>query len=85
MNHERAIALADSLSGIKGIKIINDKFFNEFVIETPKNANEVVNMLAKHNITAGYPLAGNKILTAATEMTTDDDIAHLTAALKEVL
>lgn len=85
LNHERAIALADSLSGIKGIKIINDKFFNEFVIETPKNANEVVNMLAKHNITAGYPLAGNKILTAATEMTTDDDIAHLTAALKEVL
>ncbi|MEM7617778.1 MAG: aminomethyl-transferring glycine dehydrogenase subunit GcvPA, partial [Pseudomonadota bacterium] len=41
LNHERACELADALEKIDGVKIINESFFNEFVIETPKNAEEL--------------------------------------------
>ncbi len=83
LNHEAACKLADALVKVPGVKIISDTFFNEFVIELPKNARDVVDALAAQDIIAGYPLDGNRLLVCATEMTTDDDIAALCAALKE--
>jgi glycine dehydrogenase subunit 1 len=85
LNHEAAIRLADALEGVKGIKVLNKTFFNEFTIELPKPAAEVVEKLAAKGIIAGYAAGENKLLVAATEMTTDDDIAALVSALKEVL
>jgi len=85
LNHERACDLADALSQISSIKIVNDTFFNEFVIETPMGAKDMCQKLLDKKIIAGLPLDGNKILVTATEMTTDEDINALIAALKEIL
>ncbi|MCB1651465.1 MAG: aminomethyl-transferring glycine dehydrogenase subunit GcvPA [Alphaproteobacteria bacterium] len=89
LNHERACALVDALSALKEVKIRNDAYFNEFVIELPRPASEIVEKLAAKGIIAGYPLGTDstcrQLLVTATEMTTDEDITALTTALKEVL
>lgn len=86
LNHEAACKLADSLSDVDGIKIINQNFFNEFVIELPApSAAKVVEDLATCGIVGGYALEGNKLLICATEMTTDEDVIELIDMLKEIL
>jgi len=82
LNHERACALADALEKIPGVKVLNESFFNEFVIELPRNAAEVTQLLADQGIIAGYPLEDNKLLITATEITTDRGIDALREALK---
>jgi glycine dehydrogenase subunit 1 len=85
LNHEAACRLADALQVVPGVKLITQSFFNEMTVELPKPAAGVVQALADRGIIAGYALAGNQMLLAATEMTTDSDIAALVAGLKEVL
>lgn len=85
LNHEVAIKTADALSKVKGVKIINQNFFNEFTVELSKNASEIVEKLAGAGIIAGYPFDENKLIIATTEMTTDDDIEALASTLEEVL
>jgi glycine dehydrogenase subunit 1 len=80
LNHEKACALADALEKA-GLKIANKTFFNEFTVDLPKDAAPVVEKLAGQGIIAGYPV-GNKLVVAATEMTTEDDIAAFATALK---
>jgi glycine dehydrogenase subunit 1 len=82
LNHEAACRLADALGAVKGVKVVSDAFFNEFVIELPKPAAGAVQALADKGIIAGYALEGNRLLVAATEMTTDADIAALCDALR---
>ena len=84
LNHERACDLADALAKA-GLKVENQNFFNEFVIDLGKPAQAVVDQLATQGIIAGLALSGNKLLVAATEMTTDEHITVFTKALKEVL
>ncbi len=83
LNHERACALADALTVINGITVENDSFFNEFTINLPAgtDVSELVEKLAAEGIIAGHP-AGGKLILAATEMTTDEDIAALAKALE---
>ncbi|MBI1274365.1 aminomethyl-transferring glycine dehydrogenase subunit GcvPA [bacterium] len=86
LNHERACELADALAAVPGVKVVNQSFFNEFVIETPKDARQLRDVLMeKHNIVAGHPLEGNHLLVAATEMTTQADIAAYASALRNSL
>lgn len=85
LNHEAACKLADSISKIKGIKIINDRFFNEFTIELSKSSKECVSALAAHGVIAGYALENNRLLLAATEMTSEDDVSRLCAELEKFL
>lgn len=85
LNHERAQALESALGKIKGVKIINETYFNEFTIETPRNSTELVETLARNGVTAGYALPANRLVVAATEMSTDQDIAALCAALEKAL
>lgn len=85
LNHEAACKLADALAKLRGVKVLNDAFFNEFVIELPKNAKDVAEALAEKQIIGGYALDGNKLLVCATEMATDEDITALCGALEEVL
>ncbi len=85
LNHEVAIRTADALTGIKGVKLLNDGFFNEFTVQLPRDAFEVVEALAECGIIAGYPLPDHKLVVAATEMTTEDDIDTLVKVLAEVL
>ncbi len=83
LNHERACVLADRLSAVKNINIISEHFFNELLVELPVNAKETVDKLAAKNIIAGYPLEGGKLLVAATEMTSEEDIEILANELEK--
>ncbi len=85
LNHEAACKLADALDSVPGVKVLNETFFNEFVVELSKDAHKVIKEIAFKNILSGLPLENNKLLLAATEMTTDEDISALTNALKEAL
>lgn len=83
INHERAGALADALARVKGVGIENTTYFNEFVVTLPVDAQALADALAEEGIVAGLPLEGKRLLLAATEMTTDDDIETLVRVMKE--
>lgn len=86
LNHEAACKLADALEKVTGVELVNDGFFNEFTLKLSKNSNEVVEQLAAKGIIAGLAADdGQHLIVAATEMTTQNDIEALTAALTEVL
>jgi glycine dehydrogenase subunit 1 len=92
INHANAVRLADRLSGLRGVDIVCDTFFNEFTVRLPRAAAEVVDALAAKRILAGVPLSrlapegkrgANLLLVAATEMTTEEDMNALATALAE--
>lgn len=88
LNHEAAITLSKALEKISKIEVVNETFFNEFVIRlnnTGRSAKEIISALARHGIIAGYPVSEKEILITATEMTTEKDIELLCAALDEEL
>ena len=85
LNHEAACRTADALTQIPGVKLLTENFFNEFTLELPRASKGIVKALAGQGIIAGYDLDENQLLIAATEMTTDEDIAALTTAMKEAL
>ncbi len=94
LNHARACALADALEQIPGVELLNDTFFNEMTLRLNKPAASVVEALVAKNIIAGVPVSrlepgkpelDNLLVLAATELTSDGDIAALVAGLKEVL
>ncbi len=72
LSAKQAHTLSDKLEQ-KGIKTLNKNFFNEFVIQV-KNADETLSKLKSFGIIGGLKLDDNKILVAATEMNSDDDI-----------
>jgi glycine dehydrogenase subunit 1 len=92
LNHERACELADRLSGVDGVCLETDAFFNEFTISLPKPAAQVVEALAQKGVIGGVPASRlypgdmtDKLIVAATETNTGADIDAYEAALREVL
>ncbi len=94
LNHARAVRLADTLSGIDGIDVVNDTFFNEFTVRLPKPALAVVDALADRKILGGVPVArlipgraelDHLLLVAVTEANTEVHIDALADAFGEVL
>lgn len=85
LNHEKACKLADALASVPSVKIMSHGFFNEFVMETPENARDLIDKLASRNIIGGLALDDNQILVTATEMTRSEDIRALCGALGDVL
>jgi glycine dehydrogenase subunit 1 len=94
LNHANAVKLADTLSAVKGVSVLNDTFFNEFTIRVPGKANGVIEKLAAKGILGGVPVSrlepdkpdlADLILVASTEVNTDADRAAFATALKEVL
>ncbi len=94
LNHARAIALADRLAAIKGVKVLNDAFFNEITVTLPVAAAGVVDALAKDRVLAGVPASrlypgeaalANHLIVCATETTSEDDIKRLGTALEGAL
>ncbi len=93
LNHEAAVKTRNALATLPGVEVLTPRFFNEFAVKLPKKAAEVVERLAEKRILAGVPYgrlapaAGmdDVLLVAATEITTDADIAALKSALAEVL
>jgi len=94
LNHAKASELADRISSIPGVKLLNDSFFNEFTVALPKPAAPVVEALAQKRILGGLPVSrlipsdpsvANLLLLAATETATEGGMDPLVAALKEAL
>mgnify|MGYP001097822686 CR=1 FL=1 len=91
---EEMAPLADALAGVPGVRVLNDTFFNEMTIRVSQPAAGLVERLANRGILAGVPVSRllpdeqsveNLIILAATELTTEADIAALVAALTEEL
>jgi len=94
LNHAKACALADRLSGVKGVELITPAFFNEFTVKLAKPAAAVVETLARKGILAGVPASRlmphdpgvrDLLIVAVTETSTDEDCEALAKALSEVL
>lgn len=85
LNHDKACLLADTLAAIKGVKLVNDHFFNEFVVELPVSAKDAVHTLSSEGIIAGYALDGGRLLLAATEITSEEDIKRLASVLENYI
>lgn len=93
-NHRLACLAADRLAAVRGVRVLNESFFNEFTILVDRDARAMVRDLADKVVLAGvslgrlYPgnegLAGG-LLVAVTETTSEADIDALCAALKEYL
>ena len=74
MSYKNAHKLALGLKN-KGYKILNNTFFNEFVFELgEENSDDFISRMKKQGILAGIKLDDKKILCAATELNTDDEI-----------
>ena len=85
INHKKACDLAEKLSLVKGVKVLNESFFNEFTIELNQDASVVNKKLLAKNIIGGLALEGNKLLVAATELTSTNDMDILAKELAEIL
>jgi glycine dehydrogenase subunit 1 len=94
LNHANAVKLAESLSAVPGVRVLNDSFFNEFTIRVPGDAATVIEKLAKKGVLGGVPVSrlepghpelSDLIVVASTEINTDADRAAYAKALKEVL
>jgi glycine dehydrogenase subunit 1 len=94
LNHAAAVRLAERLECVPGVRLVNRTFFNEFALRLPGPAAPVVEALAGRGILAGVPVSrffpdrgdlSDLLLVAATELTTDEDMAQLEAGLREVL
>jgi glycine dehydrogenase subunit 1 len=94
LNHARAVQLADRLSGIAGVRVVNDAFFNEFTVKLPKPAAGVVEALAGRGVLGGVPVSrlipddpavADLLLVACTETVTDADMTALVDGLKAAI
>lgn len=72
LSAKNAHKLSEKLAS-HGVKTLNKNFFNEFVIEVP-DADVFLAKLKEQNILGGLKLDDKKILVAATEMNTDEEI-----------
>ncbi|MBX3516109.1 MAG: aminomethyl-transferring glycine dehydrogenase subunit GcvPA [Rhodospirillales bacterium] len=94
LNHARAVATAERLATVDGVEVVNRSYFNEFTVRLAKPAAEVVDRMAGRGVLGGIPVSrlipddpavAPLMLVAATEVTSDGDIAALADALAEAL
>ena len=94
LNHAAAVALADRLERVPGVRIVNRSFFNEFALRLPCPAAPAVEALAARGVLGGIPVSrlypdrpelADLLLVAATETVTDDDMDRLARGLAEML
>ena len=94
VNHASAVKLAEALSSVPGVSVLNDTFFNEFTIRVPGDAQSVIEKLANKGVLGGVPVSRleasrsdlrDLIVVASTELNDERDRAAYVAALKEVL
>src|SRR6266478_4985307 len=94
LNHAATVGAAERLAKVRGVRLVNRSFFNEFTLRLPKEAAPVVDALAKRGVLGGIPVSrfypgrpelADLLLVAATEMVASEDIDRFDAALREVL
>ena len=93
-NHAGAVAAAERLAKVPGVRLVNETFFNEFTLDLGREARPIVRALADQGILAGVSLGrlypdeaglANGLVVAVTETTTAEDVETLAQALQEVL
>lgn len=92
LNHARAVQLRDRLAAVPGLTVLNTAFFNELTVQLPAPVAPVVDRLAADGVLAGVPASRlypgaheDLLILAATELTAEDDMDALVAALKGAL
>jgi len=94
LNHARACEAADRLAAVPGVELVNGSFFNEFTLKLPVEARPAVHAMVEKGVLGGVSLGRlypgvdalqNGLVVAVTETATDEDIATLEAAVKEVV
>jgi glycine dehydrogenase subunit 1 len=93
LNHAHAVDLAERLGAIKGVSVLNEAFFNEFTIRTPREAKGLIEDLARRGVIGGLPASrlardaglDDLIVVAATELDSAADCAAYAAALAQCL
>jgi glycine dehydrogenase subunit 1 len=94
LNHARAREVAERLSALPGVRLVNDSYFNEFTLELPVEARPAVHSMVERGILGGVSLGRlypgvdslkNGLVVAVTEVVSDADIDALEAALSAVL
>lgn len=73
LSAKMAHMLSEKLADFKGIKTLNKNFFNEFVIQV-QDSDEFLRKLKNSGIIGGLKLDKNRVLVAATEMISENDI-----------
>lgn len=85
-NIAKAHYLASELTKLNGIKLrYSAPFFNEFVTDSARPANEINDVLKQCGIVGGLVLPDGGMLWCATELNTREEIDFLIEMLKEVL
>lgn len=84
--------LYNKIIGLEGIKpLFKTEFFKEFVIETNKPAQKIVERLLDYKIFGGVPLSQfnnsleNHLLIAVTEKRSEEELNYFVDALKKVI
>jgi glycine dehydrogenase subunit 1 len=94
INHANAVLLSEMLGRIKGVKMLNKTFFNEFTVRLEgKNAYAVVEKLSSMGVLAGVPYSrlapktghDDLLIIANTEINTNEDRAKFAASLREII
>jgi glycine dehydrogenase subunit 1 len=93
VNHAHAVDLAERLGAIAGVSVLNETFFNEFTIRTPRDARGLIEELARRGVIGGLPASrlapdaglDDLVVVAATELNTAEDRAAYAAALAQCL
>lgn len=91
INHEKACELADKLTAINGVELVNDSFFNEFTLRLSKPAKQVVESMLQKDVLGGLHAGrlmdgqDNLLIVAATETNSDEDMNAFESALREAL
>jgi len=94
INHAKAVTLAERLAALPGVRLVTQRFFNEFTLRLPRPAAPIVDALAALGLLAGVPASrlwperpelADLLILAASELNSEDDMAALVGALSEVL
>ena len=90
LNFHKAHYAADKISTVPGFSVNPvQPFFNEFVVQCPRPAEEIIQSLLEHDILGGYDLGksypelSHEMLVAVTEMNTKAEIDYLVEVLEE--
>lgn len=92
LNLDKAEFARQTLEKIKGVQVKRSSpTFNEFTVQLPKSADQVIAAMVAKGFAAGFPLGRyypgmeNYMIVAVTEKRTKEEILSYAAALQEVL
>ncbi len=94
-NYEKAHDLAERIDQIEGFEApyFDSEFYKEFTVKTPEGSKKIFERCAEQDLLPGIPLDEKEkfkslpdlLLTAVTEMNTDEDMNLLVETFEEVV